>query len=452
MTHEEKYSGNSVIERGYEIYDEWNHNRSSSAGVVSFVEHAAALVHTEGTKRAYAEALSCVFALDMRIKERYSKLFSLILFFFSWRREKRAQSRLKGMFHISENEMDVHTAIELALKKLRESLDDEWKADGDDEAHGGKRNGRAEEETATEEKEAETAEENAEAEELSDEEEKEKTSKEKEEKPIEEEHLEESREETGGQKEAAEPEQKEAETAVPDKKEELEQKKDEKLKEEKNASDVESEPSTDNKKEETKTYDDAVDFLPLYEETELNTSKKKTSIIDEMIMDSMIKGDKSIIGYRTIDDINRSRGADSQENTAAPQNEEGKSTDKDAYLYDKISAADKGEAQNGNLEAEPMQSSDNVNSAEQEINSSSDMLKTDNLNADKENDLANELNNTMSTESKLAYVRMQEDMMREQLSIALEELGIDDTVEIVRISEPDEVASPSVVQNGNDRN
>jgi hypothetical protein len=61
--------------------------------------------------------------------------------------------------------------------------------------------------------------------------------------------------------------------------------------------------------------------------------------------------------------------------------------------------------------------------------------------------MAKELNNTMSTESKLAYIRMKEDMLREQISIAMEELGIDDHAEVIGISEPAQISQPSAGPN-----
>jgi hypothetical protein len=75
------------------------------------------------------------------------------------------------------------------------------------------------------------------------------------------------------------------------------------------------------------------------------------------------------------------------------------------------------------------------------------MLQADNPNVNQENKIANDLNNNMSIESKLSYVRMQEEILREHMSITLEELGINNTFEVVRVSEPDAVSPPSVTQN-----
>ena len=71
MTQGEAYTGNGVIERGYEILDEWSHPQFTSQVIVRFVEHAVSVMQTRGTRRACMEALACLFALDLHIKETY---------------------------------------------------------------------------------------------------------------------------------------------------------------------------------------------------------------------------------------------------------------------------------------------------------------------------------------------------------------------------------------------
>jgi Fe2+ transport system protein B len=182
--------------------------------------------------------------------------------------------------------MDVRNLITVEIEKLAEKLETGWDEDGDDETHGGKRNGKGEEEAPSEEKEAEVSEENQKAEELVDKVETKKDSEEKEELPIEEASQEEAKEETAEKNETAEPQQEEAEITVTEDNKEIAQRNDQEPKEENNVSDIESEPNTD-KKEEAKAYNDAVDSPPLYEETGHDHSSEKTSFIDEMIMDNM---------------------------------------------------------------------------------------------------------------------------------------------------------------------
>ena len=369
---------------------------------------------------------------------------------------------MKTELNIPLGEADIRNLIAFEIEKLAEKLEDGWDEDGDDETHGGKRNGKAEEEVAAKEKEAEAPEEKTEAEEVADKEEKEKDSEEIEEMPIEETPQEEAQEEIGEKNGTAEPQQEEAEITASEEKEEFTQEKNENLKEENNVSDDESEPSIDekNKKEEEKNYNDTVDSPPLYEESVRKHKTEKISVIDEMVIDNMVKGDKNIIGYQRIDEAERNNQADIREDAAASQNEENKSTDKDAYLYDKMIASDKGEAQQTlnpdptkqpekvsetktEQPKEPIQNNDNVQSGEQEFKPQSEMLKTD-LNESLENQVIKELGNTMSDESREAYAQMQMEMAREKLSIAYAELGIDEPAEIIGMQEPAQVSSQSI--------
>ena len=456
-----QYTDNA-IKRGYEIYDQWIDQKHGSRKIVASAEGAVKLFKKRKTMAAFIEALAYIFAIDTHIKEKYNNILRCLFSYFSWRRETRALGALKTELNIPLGDMDIRNLIAVEIVKLAEKLENGWDEDGDDETHGGKRSGKAEEEVASEEKEAEATDENPEAGELADKEEKEKDSEEKEETPIEETLQEEAKEEIGEKKENAE-QQKEVEVTATDEKEELAQEKDENLKEENNVSDVESEPSTD-KKEEAKAYNDAVDSPPLYEETVSERSAEKTSFIDEMIIDNMVKGDKSIIGYQRIDEAERLKEADIPQDTVASQKEENKSTDKDAYLYDKMIATDKGEAQQTlNVEStkqaekvsetkteqpkETIQNNDNVNSNKQEFKPLSEMLQSDNRNVDMDNNIADAINTHMSLESKMALIRMKEDQLREHMSITLEELGMNDTSDVLRVSESDAVSPPSAVQN-----
>lgn len=453
-----QYTDNT-IKRGYEIYDEWIDQKHSSRKIVASAYSAVKLFKKRKTMAAFIEALAYIFAIDTHIKEKYNNILRCLFSYFSWRTETRALGTLKTELNIPFGETDIRNLIAVEIEKLAEKLEDGWDEDGDDETHGGKRNGKSEEEVASEEKEAEASEENPESEELADKEEKEKDSEEKEEMPIDEAPQEEAKEEIGEKKETAESQQKEDEKTATDEKEELAQEKDENLKEENNGPDEASEPSTD-KKEETKTYNYAVDFVPLNEETVRERSSEQTSLIDEMIMDNMIKGDKSIIGNQRIDEAERIKEADIPQDTVTSQNEENKNTDKDAYLYDKMIATDKGEAQQTpNAEStkqaekvsetkteqpkETIQNNDNVKSNEQEFKPASEMLQAD-MNESLENQVIKELGNTMSDESREAFAQMQMDVAREKLSIAYAELGIEEPAEIIGMQEPAQVSSQSI--------
>ena len=464
-----QYTDNA-IKRGYEIYDEWLDKRYDSRKIVASAEGAAKLFKKRKRMVAFIDALGYLFALDMRIRETYNTIWRCLFLYFSWRRETRALGSLKRELNIPLNETDIRNAIAVMIEKLAEKLENGWDDEGDDETHGGKRNGKAEEEVASEEKETEEAtEENSKEEELDDQEEKEKDSEEKEETPVEEGAQEEAKEKAVENKEAVDAQQEEAEMMVTDEKEELAQEKDENRKEENNVSDDESEVSTD-KKEEAKAYNDAVDSPPLYEETVRERSAEKRSFIDEMILDNMVKGDKSIIGYQRIDEAERNKEAASHQDTVASQNEKNKSIVKDAYLYDKMIATDKGEAQQlGKAEStkltekapeikteqpkEPIQKNEDTAAIQQEREEVRVPLQVD-INERQENEMRVELSLGMTSDVIEVIKATQSEFMRAQLDIAeaeamraklnIAEFSVDSPVEISEKLESGQISQPSV--------
>jgi hypothetical protein len=58
-----------------------------------------------------------------------------------------------------------------------------------------------------------------------------------------------------------------------------------------------------------------------------------------------------------------------------------------------------------------------------------------------------ELNDTMSIESKLDYIRMQADLFREQIRISNKELGIDENIGVFPIKESDTASQLTSIQN-----
>ena len=448
-TYQNNYSGDGVINRGYDIYDEWKAKGLSSRKIVASAEGAANATKQNNTVSKSMEALAYLFALDLRISERYGSLLRCVLSYFSYIRETRALKRIKEILHIASYS-DIRSAIEVELQLLRERLDEETSEEGDDETHGGRRNGKAEEEAVAEEKAAQEQSAEETAEEVAETEEAEATAEEKAEEASETAPTDEAKIESDEPMQETEPVQEE--TAA----EQVVQKENREIKEENNGSVEISEPSTD-KKEEAKTYNSAEDIIPISEETVSERKSEKTSFIDEMIIDDMVKGDKSIIGYRRIDEAERIRDAAIPQDTTASQSEENKGAHKDAYLYDKTDAIYKGEAQQ-TVNTETVQESKKTEVKEQketvsndskaqtdekETKSLSEMLQAD-LNENNKNTVANALNDTMSLESKMAYLRMQEDMLREQISISNKELGIDDHVDVIKISETEQTNQPSM--------
>jgi hypothetical protein len=456
------YTGDSVINRGYKIYDEWKAKRLSSRKIVASVERAVFNIEQNKSKAASIDALSCLFALDLRVTEKYDTFWKCLVHYFSWRRENGALKRLKVSFHISDDE-DIRTAIEIELQRLRENIETEESEKGDDETHGGKRNGKSEEETVAAEENAQEQAPEENAEEMTDAEESKEVSEEKAEDVSEETTTDEPINESEEKQQNDELPQEEAEIPEQEEKESIVQEEQSELKEENNGPEEKAEPNNDITKE-ARTYNDAVDSPPLYEETVSERSSEQTSFIDEMIIDNMVKGDKNIIGYQRIDEVERIKEADRPQDMVAHQNQEkNKSTEKDAYLYDEMHATDKGETQQlGKIESiqqtekvseikteqpkETIQNNDTVQPIEKEEKPLSEMLQAD-INAEHENNVIKELNNTMSIESKLAYIQMKVDVFREQLSISNKELGIDDHVDVIRIPEPEQIKQPSIGPN-----
>ena len=453
-----QYTDN-VIKRGYEIYDDWIEKKHDSRKIAASAERAVKLFKNRKNMDAFIDALAYLFALDMRIKGKYNNILRCLFLYFSWRRETRALSFLKTALNIPLCDTDIRDLIAVEIENVAEKFENGWDEDGDDETHGGKRNGKSEEEAVATEEKAQEQEHEEKAEEITDAKE---SSEEKTEDHSEQATSDEPIKNEASQQNPEEAISEEVEIVANDEKDQVQEENQSELKEESNVPDDKSEPSTD-KKEEAKTYNDAVDSPPLYEENTRDQSDNKPSFIDEVIMDNMVKGKEDFIWHNPVDDVKQNKEADRPQDTVAHQNEESKESDKDAYLYDKMLATDKGEAQQTlNSEStkqaekvsetkteqpkETIQNNDNATSTKEELQPLSETRQPDPTNVAQENNIAKELNENMSLESKLAYIRMQEEQFREHVNITLEELGINDTPEIIRVSEPDVVNQPTVTQ------
>ena len=463
------YTGDTVIDRGYDIYDGWKEKSLSSRRIVAEVERAVSAIKDNKTKAARSEALSYLFALDMRIKERYEGLLRCLFSYFSWRREIRALDMLKDTLRIPQSEEDIRTAIEVALEQLREDIELETSDEDDDETHGGRRNGKAEEEAAAEEKEQEHTSEDSpensrEAEEADKSEESIEEGVEAQPDTVTDKEAAENPEEATDltQKEPADGAQEEAEQALYEESPEI------KLEEENNGAE-DSEPSEDiDKSKEARTYNDAVDSPPLYEETSRSTKTETTSFIDEVIKDNMVKGKEDVVRHNPLQDAKQSKETSRTSDTPAQRNVESKTSDKDAHLYDKMVLDEKGGVQKptekvgmqnptekkpeAKTEPKPeqvneqLQDGKKIEAVKQESENTRVPLQVDITNQ-QEVQAIRELNDTMSLESKLSYIRMQEDLLREQLSISNKELGLDDNHGVLAIKEPDTASQLTAIQN-----
>ena len=121
------------------------------------------------------------------------------------------------------------------------------------------------------------------------------------------------------------------------------------------------------------------------------------------------------------------------ENAITQNREENKSTDKNAYLYDKMLTSDKGAEKIAEMKFTQIgASAQNGNTAEK-VQGAEDLrvpLQVD-ITLDQENEMRREISSSMSAEAIQAIYESQASAMREQLTIASAELGMDAPVEIV---------------------
>ena len=336
------YTADSVIDRGYDIYDVWQRGETASRRIVKIVERAVAATRKDASGKAFAEALAHLFALDLRISERYGTFIRRILSFFAYRRETRALERLKTALGIPKNISDIRTAIEVELKRLREKVK-EKETDGDDETEGGKRNGKDDgEEAVGEEKSQDEASEEAtedSPEELSEAEEKGEAAEEKsensaeqtanEEQSPENAELEVSEETVVEEKDVVEPlEVEEAESTA-------------EISEDGNETEVaKTSEQTSERTMESYLGNGAVDIATGFEvftdgksAPEKPEEAKAGSFIDELIMDRAIRGERVGEGYnpyeniRFIDTVSpKLRGDEGRTFTDTPKTENGNVT------------------------------------------------------------------------------------------------------------------------------
>lgn len=335
--HEEKHPASNVIGRAYGIIDEWNSKKFSSRRIVSRIKGALAEAKKKGAKseKIRIELIAYLYALDMRIKEKYTNILRCIFSYFSWRRETDLLKLLRKKLRISPKE-DTRTAIEVRLNELIErialgKLDD----DGDDETHGGKRNGAFDEEAVTsEEKEQEEASNDS----------KQQNSDIDEAKEAQEEKSEEKSENTRTEKEEVEAvEEQKAEEQTEKSEVEAESEKEETLKEEQepqeeldsNSELEESKSQSSKRQKEENPFNEFEDSPPVRENVTENKQKEKIPFIDEVIMDNMIKGKADILGHNPLADVRNERDNAMREAIMWNVNDtESRTSDRDSHLYD----------------------------------------------------------------------------------------------------------------------
>lgn len=449
----EKLTGDAVIKRGYAIYDEWLEKKPSSRKIVESVENAVCAIAKNKTKMASVEALSYLFALDMRIRERYKSILHCIFRYFSWRREIGALKRLKDILNIPVGG-DIRDAIEVALQAIRESIDAENIEDSDDETHGGKRNGKSEETVSENKQQEQTAEElsdNSQTEELENSEEKEEISSE----TIDEENIEEPLEE---QALNAQDEQQNALEEMPEQSAELINAEENQIEINKINIDnlnIENNSSLDNtsKPLDNNNYIDAIDAAGffLFGSEEKSEIKETIGISDQAFVENGEKDGEEPVDLQPTDSENKV-----QENDAS-RDEQIDDLNNDAYLHDDMLNDDKGEelsnveAGKENLTAEAENQNPSVDAQNAtpiaEANNKNDMrvpIQID-INNDLENEYRKEIDRAMTAEMVEAMVKRMAEEGREQMKIAFADLGMDDPIEMVGFDDLNEVKETTTV-------
>ena len=174
-------------------------------------------------------------------------------------------------------------------------------------------------------------------------------------------------------------------------------------------------------------------------------------------MDNMIKGKEDYLTHNPLTDVKRDGKETQTQDIVINREAESKSTDKDAYLYDKMVMTEKGAASQNTEKASELKTASEIESKEEQTqnNEKSEPLKQEeealreplqlDITEKQENDVRREINNNMSKGSIEAFYHWQAEVMREQLSIASAELGIDAPVEIIGRPEAPKTEQPTSV-------
>ena len=339
---EERYTGNAVIARGYAIYDEWKNKKYSSRRIVNSVQTAVASASAKKAPRLIVEALALLFALDLRIKERYDNLLKCLIFYFAWRRESDALKRFKGILSLPEGK-DMREIIEIELERLRMILD----TDKDDPTDKKARGGRVSEfpgyelgDTARDQISETALNENANG----------GIDKEKDEEEAEEAEIVEGSEETKNKVirenaeinlEIVETKKKKIDNAPIGEMVEIAQDLVYEYKTENNGFDEKPKPSQD-KNLNSNGFEGAINTPPYFEETVKTATDEAPDFIDEVIMDNMIKGETDIIAHNPLEDTKRDVAFNQSNIANTAQTDKNGEESKDAHLYDKMVLESKG--------------------------------------------------------------------------------------------------------------
>ena len=479
---QKKIKDDAAIERGRAMYEEWEAKKLPSRKIVSYAEAALWSMKRTKTWEKRINAIVYLFALDMRIRERYKSIKSLILFFFSRRREMRVFRRLLDALGMSVGKKGLRSAIEIELERIREKIK-KMEAD-DDDTKGGKRTQKSDEKSEEREigEQADTAEKSEEnvaeekSEELSEGEEARETEDKKAEADASESEAGETVAEENGENKVSEKlEENSLEASL---KEDTEISANEEIgTKEENNGDVEKTKSGTDKNNDISAYNDAFDPTELFGSNEKSESEPdKLSFIDELMMDDIARGKYSFHSDGKSDghDKDTLSNAEARENTGEDQVK----NEKDRYLYDKsalkenspetdktvtaenqpqtnqqetnqtqTTQAEPTQIQTNQAQTSPSQTSQpqtnqSLGTNAQGFEDAKAQLEVDMAAQAEENKARGSIGENMPEEELQQFYDMQASVMREQLKILSDEVGMEAPVEIIGLA--DEVPQKSI--------
>ena len=421
---QEPNAGNHVIERGYAIYDEWVKHRYSSRKIVRFTERVVASLQAQRASAVYFEALSCLFALDIRIQKKYNCFLKCIFSYFSWHRETCALKNLKRCFSIPNSNQNIPAAIEVELQRWSQNLEVEKHSDEDDTIRGGNSSEKNEALAASAKKEQSQATNHSRDAFLDIEETKESASQ-KADEILESAYRDGSVEKIKIQSNTEGVSREDISTSGQEK----------------------SERNSDTLKK-TKTYNNGIVSPMLYEHKMTDNAK---SLMNEVIMDNVGKSKVDVAERNPPEDAKSVWETSPGEDVS---NEKSKNTDNDAYLYDEMLTNDRGDAaqqikkivEAESVEIDVSAQNGKVEANKQEAEDLRVPIQVD-ITLDQENEIRKEINRSMSVEAIQAIYESQVEAMREQLTIASAEFGIDAPVEIVGKQKSIKIEHPGAVSN-----
>ena len=435
---EERYTGDGVIALGHDIYDEWNNKKYSSRKIVASVRLAVDSMNAEKSVRTRLRALSYLFALDLRINQRYSSLLRCILLYFAWRRETELLKWLKGQFNMSFSG-DLRGAIEVELNKMREMLGEDREDATNKNIKGGKISEfEGYEQPVTEDEIlSENTEENPERERLEAEEKAEEGAEIGYREPVEEHQAVENAETVAEVHQSiAENAPEVREEATADEKVEIRRETLYDNKTENNGSSEKQEPSIDKTSQPT-GFSGAIDVVPLFEAWGKEEAEDATIFIDEVIMDNMIKGHKDIISHNPLADVNKDPIENRAVDVEMPPIDK-IDGDKDSYLYDKMVLSGRSDGKTDGMQSEqkPLDEKPQTSVEKNPIEDGDKAQINADDNPSQENVIPEEMipgdaKDIIASQMMDFHKSIIENVLREEIEIAGAELGIDAPIQII---------------------